>query len=98
MFFSSFQNANITTDKHKSYKKKSEQLWGHLSDQEGAALEVTGKLFPALNLPSSPFVPPPHHCRQVAAVSKLLDVGSLYKGLLCSLPPGPLDRLSHWIW
>lgn len=64
-----------------------------LVGQKGAALRLTVEL----NLPSYPFVPPPHHCRQVAAVSNLLDVGSLYKGLLCSPPPGPLDRLSHWV-
>lgn len=69
----------------------------HLFDQEGAALHLTAKLFLTLRLPSSPSVAPPYHCRQVAAVSELLDVGSLYKGLLCSLPPGPLDCLSHWI-
>lgn len=64
-------------------------------DHERAALELTAKLLPACSSFTSP--PPPHHCRQVAAVSELLDVGSLYKGLLCSLPPGPLDHLSHWI-
>lgn len=39
-------------------------------------------------------LPPHHHCRQVAAVSQQLDVGSLYKALLCSLlpkSPGPLS-------
>lgn len=39
--------------------KNPEQLEGLLFDQEGAVLELTVKLFPALHLPSSPFVPPP---------------------------------------